>query len=121
MAERVPVGDARILVFRRLHETGCFVIPNPWDRGSAALLVGLGFRALATTSAGLAWSRGRPDGGVGLEEALDHFRETAAGVAVPINADFEGGFAGEPERVAENVARAAATGVAGLSIEDATG
>jgi len=113
--------DPRVAEFRRLHESGCFVIPNPWDRGSAALLVQLGFRALATTSAGLAWSHGRADGGVGLEEALDHFREIAGAVTVPVNADFEGGFAAEPERVGENVARAAATGVAGLSIEDSTG
>ena len=118
-----PLNGAagRRRVFRRLHESGCFVIPNPWDRGSAAFLVQLGFRALATTSAGFAWSLGRRDGGVGLEEALDHFRDLAAAVPVPVNADFEGGFAVEPERVAENVARAAATGVAGLSIEDSTG
>src|SRR3954465_3080027 len=105
----------RCRVFRRLHESGCFVIPNPWDPGSAALLVHLGFQALATTSAGFAWSRGRRDGGVGLEEALDHFRDIAGAVSVPVNADFEGGFAVEPERVAVNVALAAATGVAGLS------
>jgi len=117
-----PNGAAdRFRVFRRLHESGCFVIPNPWDRGSAALLVDLGFRALATTSAGFAWSLGRRDGGVSLEQALDHFRDLAAAVPVPVNADFEGGFAVEPERVAENVTRAAATGVAGLSIEDSTG
>jgi len=117
-----PNGAAdRRRVFRRLHESGCFVIPNPWDRGSAALLVHLGFRALATTSAGFAWSIGRRDGGVSLEQALDHFRDLAAAVPVPVNADFEGGFAVEPERVAENVTRAAATGVAGLSIEDSTG
>jgi len=121
MHESESGAAERRRVFRRLHESGCFVIPNPWDRGSAALLVHLGFRALATTSAGFAWSRGRRDGGVGLEEALDHFRDIARAVPVPVNADFEGGFAVEPERVAENVARAAATGVAGLSIEDATG
>src|SRR3954468_9434141 len=94
----------RCRVFRRLHETGCFVIPNPWDRGSAALLVQLGFRALATTSAGLAWSRGRRDGGVTLEESLEHFREIAAQVPVPVNADFEDAYAVEPDRVRDNVA-----------------
>lgn len=107
--------------FHRLHAAGCFVIPNPWDLGSARVLAGLGFPALATTSAGFAWSRGRPDTGVSLEEALEHFRSIAAGVDVPVNGDFEGGFAVEPEGVAANVAAAASTGVAGLSIEDSTG
>jgi methylisocitrate lyase len=108
-------------VFRQLHESGCFVIPNPWDLGSARLLVQLGFKALATTSSGFAWSRGTSDNHVTLEAALDHFRELAEGVDVPINADFEGGFATEPEPVAAHVSRAAATGVAGISIEDSTG
>jgi methylisocitrate lyase len=112
---------SRVREFRRLHESGCFVIPNPWDPGSASALERLGFRALATTSAGFAWSRGRRDGGISLEEALAHFGEIARAVRVPVNADFEGAFAVEPERVAENVARAAATGVAGLSVEDSTG
>lgn len=107
--------------FRRLHESGCFVIPNPWDRGSAVYLESLGFRALATTSAGFAWSAGRPDNGVTLEQVLPHLREIAAAVKVPVNADFEGGFAIEPAGVAANVARAAQTGIAGLSIEDSTG
>ena len=111
----------RCRVFRRLHESGCFVIPNPWDPGSARLLAQLGFRALATTSAGFAWSLGRPDNGVSLEEALAHLRSIAAGVDVPVNADFEGGFAVEPADVAANVAAATATGIAGLSIEDSTG
>ncbi|MEA2413875.1 MAG: hypothetical protein QOI58_532 [Thermoanaerobaculia bacterium] len=106
---------------RQLHESGCFVLPNPWDIGSARFLVHLGFPALATTSAGFAWSIGRRDNHVTLEEALAHFRVMAAAVDVPINADFEGGFAIEPERVAANVAAAAATGIAGLSIEDSTG
>jgi 2-methylisocitrate lyase-like PEP mutase family enzyme len=120
-AEPVDVGDGRIQAFRRLHEQGCFVIPNPWDAGSARLLAQLGFPALATTSAGFAWSLGRPDNGVALDETLGHFRSVSGSVAVPVNADFEGGFAVEPAAVAANVARAAATGIAGLSIEDASG
>ena len=111
----------RVRVLRRLHESGCFVIPNPWDAGSAVALAGLGFRALATTSAGFAWSRGRRDGGVTRDEVLAHLRDVAAAVTVPVNADFEGAFAVEPDRVRENVALAAATGVAGLSVEDSTG
>ena len=112
---------SRVETFHRLHERGCFVIPNPWDEGSARLLEGLGFPALATTSSGFAWSLGRPDHGVTLEEALAHFRAVSAAVGVPVSADFEGGLANEPEGVAAHVARAAATGVSGLSIEDSTG
>lgn len=115
-----PSG-ARREVFRQLHLAGCFVMPNPWNPGSARQLVQLGFPALATTSSGFAWSRGRPDNGVTLQEALDHLRDIAAAVDVPVNADFEGGFAVEPEGVARNVTAAVATGVAGLSIEDSTG
>src|SRR5262245_44979232 len=111
----------RYQVFRELHASGCFVIPNPWDLGSARVLVQLGFRALATTSSGLACSRGRRANGVPLEEALAHFRTIAEGVDVPVNGDFEGGFAVEPEGVAAHVAAAAATGIAGVSIEDSTG
>ena len=111
----------RYRAFRRLHQSGCFVIPNPWDLGSARLLAQLGFSALATTSSGFAWSLGRRDNQVSLEEALAHFRAIAGGVAVPVNGDFEGGFAVEPEGVAANVLEATATGVAGLSIEDSTG
>ena len=111
----------RCRAFRTLHDSGCFVIPNPWDAGSARLLAQLGFQALATTSAGFAWSTGRPDNGVTLEDALAHFRTIAHAVDVPVNGDFEGGFAVEPEGVAANVRLAAATGVAGLSIEDSTG
>jgi 2-methylisocitrate lyase-like PEP mutase family enzyme len=107
--------------FRQLHQSGCFVLPNPWDIGSARFLVHLGFPALATTSAGFAWSIGHRDNRITLEEALAHFRVMAAAVDVPINADFEGGFAIEPEGVAANVTAAAATGIAGLSIEDSTG
>jgi 2-methylisocitrate lyase-like PEP mutase family enzyme len=112
---------ARVEAFRRLHESGCFVLPNPWDLGSARLLTGLGFRALATTSAGFAWSQGRADGGVSLEQALEHLRTIAGGVEVPVNADFEGGFAVDPAQVGANVILAVSTGVAGLSIEDSTG
>ena len=107
--------------FRRLHESGCFVIPNPWDVGSARQLASLGFKALATTSSGFAWSIGKRDNTVSLDECLAHLRAVAASVEVPVNADFEGGFAVEPEAVARNVAAATATGVAGLSIEDSTG
>lgn len=96
-------------------------MPNPWDLGSARVLAQLGFPALATTSAGFAWSQGRPDNGVSLEQALVHIRSIAAGVELPINADFEGGFAIDPDAVRANVSAAAATGVAGLSIEDSTG
>lgn len=107
--------------FTDLHASGCFVMPNPWDVGSLRLLVRLGFPAVATTSSGWAWSRGRPDNGLSLDDALAHMGEMASISPVPVNGDFEGGFAVEPEGVAANVARAAATGVAGLSIEDATG
>jgi len=107
--------------FHQLHASGCFVMPNPWDIGSARALAGLGFKALATTSAGFAWSIGRRDNGVSLEDVLDHLRAMAGAVDVPLNADFEGGFAIEPEGVAANVARAVATGIAGISIEDSTG
>lgn len=111
----------RYQTFRRLHQSGYFVIPNPWDLGSARLLQRLGFPALATTSSGFAWSLGRPDNHVSLEEALAHFRAIARGVGVPVNGDFEGGFAVEPTQVGANVAAATATGIAGLSIEDSTG
>lgn len=111
----------RYRVFRQLHESGCFVIPNPWDRGSARLLAQLGFKALATTSSGFAWSMGLADNHVTLEESLAHLRTIADGVDIPVNADFEGGFAVAPEDVYANVARALTTGVAGLSIEDSTG
>ena len=108
-------------VFRRLHERGCFVIPNPWDLGSARVLVQLGFPALASTSAGFAWSLGQQDNRVTLGDVLGHLRMLAEGVSVPINADFEKGFAVEPDEVARNAVRAAETGIAGLSIEDSTG
>jgi 2-methylisocitrate lyase-like PEP mutase family enzyme len=111
----------RSRVFRQLHQSGCFVIPNPWDVGSARLLAQLGFPALATTSAGIAWSTGRRDNQLSLDVAVDRIRAIAASVDVPVNADFEGGFAVEPEGVAANVTRAVGTGIAGLSIEDSTG
>jgi 2-methylisocitrate lyase-like PEP mutase family enzyme len=111
----------RSLEFHELHQTGCFVIPNPWDVGSARLLAGLGFKALATTSSGFAWSLGRPDNHVSLDEALAHFRAIAASVELPVNGDFEGGFAVEPDQVGGNVRQATTTGIAGLSIEDSTG
>jgi 2-methylisocitrate lyase-like PEP mutase family enzyme len=111
----------RCQVFRQLHQSGCFVIPNPWDVGSARVLAQLGFPALATTSSGFAWSVGRPDHQVSLEEALTHLRAIAQGVEVPVNADFEGGFATAPEKVGAHVAAATVTGIAGLSIEDSTG
>ncbi len=111
----------RCRVFRQLHQSGCFVIPNPWDVGSARLLAQLGFSALATTSSGFAWSLGKADNRVSLEETLAHLRAVAGSVEVPVNADFEGGFAVAPEGVAANVAAATGTGISGLSIEDATG
>jgi 2-methylisocitrate lyase-like PEP mutase family enzyme len=107
--------------FQRLHDSGCFVIPNPWDIGSARLLQQLGFKALATTSSGFAWSLGRQDNHVTIEEALGHFRMIASAVDLPVNADFEAGFADAPKDVGQNVALAAATGIAGVSIEDYTG
>src|SRR5262245_5683196 len=113
--------DARLRAFHQLHSSGCFVMPNPWDVGSARALAGLGFKALATTSAGFAWSIGCRDNHITLEHALDHLAAMTAAVDLPINADFEGGFAIEPEGVAANVTRAVATGIAGLSIEDSTG
>jgi len=113
--------SARCIEFRKLHEAGCFVLPNPWDRGSARLLAGLGFSALATTSSGFAWSMGRADNQVSLEETLVHLRSIAHAVTVPVNADFEGGFATLPADVLPNVAAATETGIAGLSIEDSSG
>ena len=113
--------NPRVTEFRRLHEAGCFVLPNPWDIGSARLLVGLGFKAVATTSAGLAWSLGRRDNEISVELSLSHLRAIAAAVEVPVNADFEDGFARDPLGVAANVWAAVETGIAGVSIEDSTG
>jgi 2-methylisocitrate lyase-like PEP mutase family enzyme len=105
-------------VFRSMHESGCFVLPNPWDAGSARLLVHLGFEALATTSSGYAWTTGRADYSVTRDDVLQHLAALAAAVDVPVNADFESGFATEPEEVARHVTMAVATGVAALSLED---
>jgi 2-methylisocitrate lyase-like PEP mutase family enzyme len=114
---------ARRAAFRKLHERGCFVLPNPWDAGSARYLAHLGFHALATTSSGFAFSRGLPDSdlAVPLDMALGHIAEIVAAVDIPVNADFTAGYARDPAGVAANVRRCVDTGVAGLSIEDATG
>lgn len=114
-------GNDPIATFQSLHSAGCFVMPNPWDVGSARALEQLGFPALATTSAGLAWTLGRADTQVTLDEALEHLRAVVDAVNVPVNADFEGGYAVDPSRVGANVKLAATTGVAGLSIEDSSG
>lgn len=113
--------ENRVDTFHRLHATGCFVMPNPWDVGSARVLEQLGFEALATTSAGLAWSLGRGDAQVTLDAVLEHLRLVTDAVAVPVNADFRDGYAVEPEGVATNVTAAVDTGIAGLSIEDSSG
>lgn len=117
------VFGARRQAFRALHEDGCFVIPNPWDVGSARYLQHLGFPALATTSAGFAFSQGLPDSDVvvGRERSLSHIAEIAAAVDLPVNADFASGYGTDPQGVADSVTRCVATGVAGLSVEDATG
>ncbi len=111
----------RRAAFRALHESGCFVIPNPWDAGSAKMLESLGFKALATTSSGFAWSQGRADGAVPRDVVLAHLRVIVDATDLPVNADFESGYASTPQGVAESVRMAIATGVAGLSIEDSTG
>ena len=114
----MPTIAEKRKTFRSLHEQGFFVLPNPWDVGSALHLQGMGFKALASTSSGFALSLGRPDYGVTRDELLGHLRCIANAIDVPFNADFEGGYAVEPEGVAANVRLAIATGVAGLSIED---
>jgi 2-methylisocitrate lyase-like PEP mutase family enzyme len=116
-ASRPSTAEKR-KTFRKLHEAGCFVIPNPWNVGSARYLQGLGFKALATTSSGHAHAQGYPDGGQSIEQVLAHYRELAEATEIPLNADFENGFADDPEGVAANVTRCIATGVAGLSVED---
>jgi methylisocitrate lyase len=116
----VTAADKR-KIFRKMHETGCFALPNPWDVGSARALQHLGFKAIASTSAGFAWSIGRSDNRVTVEDVLRHLTALCDAVDLPVNADFEGGFAHDAEKVAVNVARAVKTGVAGLSIEDSTG
>jgi 2-methylisocitrate lyase-like PEP mutase family enzyme len=107
--------------FKKMHENGCFILPNPFDIGTARALQHLGFKAIASTSAGFAWSIGKADNHVTVDDVLNHLTALCAAVDLPVNADFEGGFAIEPEKVAANVARAVQTGVAGLSIEDSTG
>jgi 2-methylisocitrate lyase-like PEP mutase family enzyme len=107
--------------FRALHAQGCFVLPNPWDRGSARYLEGLGFKALATTSSGHAWSLGQADGQLSREPTLAHLRDIVAATGLPVNADFEDGFGVDPQQVAQSVRMALDTGIAGLSIEDSTG
>jgi len=116
----ITTADKRA-TFRKMHESGCFVLPNPWDIGSARALQHMGFKAIASTSAGFAWSIGKADNHVTLDEACEHLTDLCGAVDLPVNADFEGGFAHEPEKVAANVARAVKTGIAGLSIEDSTG
>ena len=116
-----PSTDDKRRTFRQMHDTGCFVIPNPWDVGSALYLQSLGFKALATTSSGFAWSQGRPDNGISRDMALVHLRAMVAATDVPVNADFESGFAKDAAGVEESVRLAVETGVAGLSIEDSTG
>jgi 2-methylisocitrate lyase-like PEP mutase family enzyme len=118
MASAHPSTADKRKAFRELHKSGCFVIPNPWNVGSARYLQGLGFKALATTSSGHAHSRGCADGSQSIEEVLTHYRELAAATDVPLNADFENGFAHDPDEVVANVTRCISTGVAGVSIED---
>jgi 2-methylisocitrate lyase-like PEP mutase family enzyme len=120
---KIVVIGARRRAFRSLHERGCFVIPNPWDVGSARYLQHLGFSALATTSAGYAFSQGLPDSDAAVtrDRSLVHIAEIVAAVDLPVNADFASGYGIKPQEVADSVSRCVATGVAGLSIEDATG
>jgi 2-methylisocitrate lyase-like PEP mutase family enzyme len=113
------IADKR-RAFHQLHQSGCFVIPNPWDAGSARYLESLNFKALATTSAGFAWSQGLPDGAITRDMAIDHLYELCSATRLPVNADFQAGFARDPQGVAESVKLAIEAGVAGLSIEDST-
>jgi methylisocitrate lyase len=120
--EIMPVSTAdKRATFKKMHENGCFIIPNPFDIGSAKALQHLGFNALASTSAGFAWTIGKADNRVTVDDVCDHLTAICAAVDIPVNADFEDGFAHEPDKVAVNVGRAVKTGVAGLSIEDFTG
>jgi methylisocitrate lyase len=116
----LTIADKRA-AFRKLHEGGCFIIPNPFDVGSAVALQHLGFKALASTSAGFAWTLAKPDNRVTVDDVCTHLAAISAAVDIPVNADFEDGFAHEPDKVGINVARAVKTGVSGLSIEDFTG
>ena len=117
---RPSIADKR-RAFHKLHQAGCFAIPNPWDVGSARFLQSMGFKALATTSSGFAWSHGHRDGGMSRDRVLDHLTNMVEATNLPINADFESGFAPDAAGVAESVRLAVETGVAGLSIEDSTG
>ncbi|MFY9951993.1 isocitrate lyase/PEP mutase family protein [Bradyrhizobium sp.] len=117
----MPTTADKRTIFRKMHEAGCFVLPNPFDVGSAKALQHLGFKAVASTSAGFAWTIGKADNRVTLEEVLAHLAAISEAVDIPVNADFEGGFAHEAAKVGVNVARAVRSGVAGLSIEDSTG
>jgi 2-methylisocitrate lyase-like PEP mutase family enzyme len=119
-ATAVSVADKR-RAFHRLHQSGCFVIPNPWDAGSARYLQSLGFKALATTSSGFAWTQARPDGGIGRDQVLAHLRELASATDLPLNADFENGHGSDEAAVGASVRLAVETGIAGVSIEDSTG
>lgn len=121
MSKNHPSVSDKRRSFQQLHSQGCFVIPNPWDAGSAVFLQSLGFKALATTSAGFAWSQARPDNGVTRDAVLAHLQQMVAATSLPLNADFESGFASDAAGVARSVALAIEAGVAGLSIEDATG
>lgn len=115
--------QSRVATFHQLHQSGCFVLPNPWDRGTARYLARMRFKALATTSAGFAFSRGLPDSvtSIAVDQVIDHVRDIVESTSLPVNADFQNGYADEPDDVARNVKRCIETGVAGLSIEDATG
>jgi 2-methylisocitrate lyase-like PEP mutase family enzyme len=121
MADTRPSIAEKRRAFRDLHKSGCFVIPNPWDVGSARFLQSLGFKALASTSSGFAWSQGRADGAVSRDRVLEYLREIVAATDLPVNADFESGFARDAAGVAESVRLAIETGIAGVSIEDSTG
>ncbi len=121
MSNETSSQKAAVAKFRALHDSGCFVLPNPWDVGSAIYLERAGFKALASTSAGFAFSRGLPDEGLSLDLVLAHLRELSAATSLPVNADFQNGYADEPDDVATNVRRCLTTGVAGVSIEDNTG
>src|SRR5436309_7607202 len=115
----MPTIAERRTTFRQLHEKGCFALPNPWDPGTAKYLQHLGFKAIASTSAGFAFSRGLPDGSVSRDEMIAHIRELVEATDIPVNADFENGYADSPDDCAENARLCGETGVAGLSIEDA--
>ncbi len=121
MSNPIPSISDRRRRFRALHQSGCFVLPNPWDIGSTRYLQGLGFQALASTSSGFAWSRGHPDNGITRDMAIAHLAELVAATELPVNADFESGFSADPAGVEASVRLAIEAGVAGLSIEDATG